>query len=35
MKLRAKAGLRLPADGFTGRVGGGNRQWALARIAGH
>ena len=24
LTLRAKAGLRLPADGSTGRVGGGN-----------
>ncbi len=24
LKLRAEAGLRLPADGCTGRVGGGN-----------
>ena len=33
VKSRAKAGLRLPADGCTGRVGGGD-EWAPSGIAG-
>ena len=33
LKLGAKAGLRLPADGCTGRVGGGD-EWAPSGIVG-